>query len=52
MLNKFTEFKWKIETGCGINMYDFFGEIAEAYGKGEIDCMEYIRLYEFATDTK
>ena len=49
---KFTELKRKIEVGYGINLYDLLGEIVEAYEKGEIDCREYIQLYEFSADNK
>lgn len=50
MSKRFTELKRKLEKGYGINLYDFLGEIVDAYEKGEIDCREYIQLYEYSTD--
>lgn len=52
MSGKFTEFKRIIEKYKGIDFYDLLGEIVRAYEKGEIDCNEYIQLYELLEDKK
>mgnify|MGYP005842642571 CR=1 FL=1 len=46
MNNRFDDLKLIIETNFYKNYNEILADIIEAYGRGEIDSIEYMELYE------
>jgi len=51
MNEKFEQLKCMIEYSRNIEPDQLYSEVVEAYEKGEIDCREYIVLYELFKNT-